>query len=390
MPFGFSETVFERSFQEMGYGDFAVQGTLQRGCQQVTFLLPEETDFWDKEIYPIASIGVEIGPVEEGKMDVNIGLNGTLVEELGLKDFKCQERKCWERVALPKGNLVKEENSLEICLGTGNVITSITQSNGSKVGLYKTADFLANNAFTMEAEKTGLVIGEKVEIKILLHNDGSGATNAEIKFARPLVEDKNAFSVVEGDSYFKGIVQAGETKEITYVIKPRMATQMTLPPAVVYYENEFGEIESKFANLVVLYVREPERKIDAFIVKQEETAFIGKEIQLTLAVKNVGNDPLYDLVVELESDAAISQSMKKIDSIQPKDTRFLEFTASSIETGRFPIGCTITYLDQNVSETQCKESFVEFKQQEINPAIYAGLALAIIAVIVYVYLMKSG
>ena len=58
----------------------------------------------------------------------------------------------------------------------------------------------------------------------------------------------------------------GETVEISYVVKPRVPVHMTLPPAIVYYENEFGEQEAKFSNLVSLDVRQPERKIEAFIV----------------------------------------------------------------------------------------------------------------------------
>ena len=261
LPLASGETLFERNFGEMGYETLVIEGAEETGCQEIKFIYPGNIDFLDQEIYPIASLGVEFWPVQEGKMDANSFLNGQEISGTGIDDFKCLEGKCWERIALPKETLKKEENVLRMCLGTGNSITKITLLNESSVGLYKTADFSEENSFTMKAEKTDLVIGEKTEIKILLHNQGSASTQTEIKFARPLAEDKNAFSVVEGDTYFEGEIEAGEEIEITYVVKPRMAAHMTLPPAIVYYKNAFGEEEAKFSNLVSLNIREPERQL---------------------------------------------------------------------------------------------------------------------------------
>ncbi len=388
LPAAFGETIFERSFSEMGYEPFLVEGAQKTGCQEVKFIFPEFGV--EGKIYHIASVGLVLGPIQEGKADVNVSLNNSQIAGLAMQDFKCSEGLCWERVGLPEDKLTREENSLQVCMKTGNSITSILLSSDSKVGLYKAADFLDESAFRMLPEKTSLVIGEKIEIKIVLHNQGSDGTFAEIQYARPLAEDKNAFSVVEGDNYFTGFVEAGEQVEISYVVKPRLAVPMTLPPAIVYYENQFGEQESKFSNLVTLDVREPERKIEAFIVKEEEAALVGQPIEMRLAVKNIGSDPLYDLSVELQADLSISQQEKEIAAIQPKETRFLPFTVSSLEAGKFPIGCTVTYLDLNVSESHCQNSFALFSQPGIGLEIYAGLALVAIAVIVYLYIMKTG
>ena len=391
LPAAFGEAVYERSFGEMGYEDFLVDGPVQTGCFEAEFIYPADIAIESREIYPIASIGLELGPVQEGKIDVNAFLNGkVIVENAPVEDFKCKEGVCWERLFLPKSALREEENRIKVCLGTGNTITSIKLKSGSGVGLYRTADFSGENAFRTDAEKTGLVIGEKTTITILLHNEGSAVANARVEFARPLAEDKNAFSVVEGDTYFSGQVKAGETVEIIYVVKPRVPVHMTLPPAIVYYENEFGEEEAKFSNLVSLDVRQPERKIEAFIVKEEENAFVGQPIELTLAVKNIGLDPLYDLGIRINSAIETTGGQAGIESIQPKETKYVKFLVNSGEAGKFPISCTITYADINISESQCQDSFVEFSQPEINPMIYVGIALVVVAIGVYVYIIKTG
>ena len=385
-PIVFSETLFERTFGEMGYESLLVEGTQKRQCREVSFVFPDVEAEGQK--YEIASIGLEYGPVAGGKADVNVSLNGEAIAELSLEDFKCGAQ-CWERLLLPKAFLEEGENSLEICLRTGNSVTRMELLDGSKVGTYKTADFSGESAFKAEAEKTSLVRGEKTRITILLHNQGSDRASARIEYARPIAEDKNAFWVVEGDAYFDGIVGPGQTVEISYVVKPRFPTQMTLPPAIVYYENEFGETEQKFGNLVVLKVREPDRKIEAFIVKKEEEAFVGQNIGLQLAVKNVGNDPLYDLTVEVEGKPEIKQSGSEIAELGPKETVYLPLNVSSREAGKFSLGCKITYEDLGVSEASCQNSFVEFKEQEIGYTIYIAIAFVVIAGLVYVYLMKG-
>ena len=286
-PIAFGETVFERSFGKMGYESLLVEGPQKTGCFEAEFLYPKDIAIESDEIYPIASIGIEIGPAQEGKIDVNAFLNNEQIAGLLYEDFKCSERKCWERLALPKDLLLEEENSFRICLGTGNSITNIMLDKNSGIGLYKAADFSEDNAFVTTAKKTDLVRGEKTTIKIILHNQGSAATNVKVEFARPLADDKNAFSVVEGDTYYIGEIASGQEIELEYVVKPRRAVHMTLPPAIVYFENPFGELESKFGNLVELDVRESERKIEAFIVKDVENAMIGQAIEMRLAVKNV-------------------------------------------------------------------------------------------------------
>lgn len=390
MPWAFSETMFERSFEEMGYESFVVEGAQERGCKQVSFLLPPETETGN-EVYAIASIGIAFGPVGQGKADVNVSLNGEMIAALSREDFKCEleTSECWERLPLPETVLKKEENSLEVCIGTGNTISRAELSNRSMVGLYRTADFSGEDSFRAEAQETSLVRGEKTRISILLHNEGSDSANARIEYARPVAEDKNAFWVVEGDAYFDGTVKPGQTVEISYVIKPRLATQMTLPPASLYYENEFGETEQKFGNLIVLRVREPDRKIEAFLVKKGEEALVGQAIELMLAVKNVGNDPLYSLSVEAEGQPSISQQEEFIAELQPKETAYLPLTVVSQEAGKFSIGCTIIYQDTEASEASCQNSFVSFREQEVSYTLYIALAFAVIAAGVYLYIMKG-
>ncbi|MCX6799301.1 MAG: hypothetical protein NTW59_04380 [Candidatus Diapherotrites archaeon] len=388
-----AKTLFERSFAEMGYNDFAVEGPEMVGCEQAQFLLPLDINAENPSVYPIFSLAVQFYPVQEGAADVNVNLNGSRIAELRVADFKCHDGACWARIALPTGELdLQKENALDICMGTSDSITKTVLAGNSMVGLYNTVDFEAKGAFITSAEKESLVIGEKTKITVFLHNEGSAAAFAEVRFARPLAEDKNAFVVVEGNTEENGFVKPGESMVITYVIKPRVATRITLPPAIVYYKNEFGEEEQRFGNLVSLDVREPDRKIEAFIVKPVEVNTVGQPIDLRLAVKNIGMDDLYDLRIDLQMPGGVtllSMPDREAPLVSSKETAYLPFTVASGSAGRFPIGCTVTYTDVNLTEAKCQGSFVEFKEKEISPAIYAGIVLLIIAAGVYYYLMRE-
>ncbi len=385
--------LFERSFAEMGYADFAVEGAQQRGCTAVRFLLPTDVNAADAAIYPILSLGIDFRPVQKGPADINVHFNGHNIAELTVGNFKCQDSICWERLNIPKEKLgAHGENKLGICISTSSSITKAVILSDSSVGLYKTADFSKPGAFAVNAGKWDLVIGEKTKITVLIHNTGSAAAFAEVRHARALAEDKNAFFVVEGKTSFKGFVNAGEQAEFSYIIKPRVLGSITLPPAILYYRNEFGEEEALFGNLVHLAVRQPERKIEAFIVKEREAGLVGEAIELQLAVLNIGSDPLFDLAVEVQLPDGINfvqQPQNVIAALYPNETELLPFSVNSSKEGRFAIGCNVTYTDVNLTESKCEGSGVEFEQPEISSMVYAGIALLVIALLVYFYIMHG-
>ncbi len=388
----YGETLFERTYGQMGYGDFTVEGANKTGCTEIVFLFPQGIDVMDEGIYPIASIGMQFRPLQTGRIDVNVQLNKEEIAELGIDDFKCSSQECWERLLLPKEKLLEEENTLKVCTGTSNSIVEAVLLKSSGIGLYKTADFSGKEAIQVRAERTGIVIGEKVKITISIHNGGSDSASVNVSYAKPIAEDKNAFVVVEGQTYFDGTVEAGQTVEFSYVIKPRLLGSIRPPPAILHYKNEFGEQESITSNLVEIKIREPEIRVESFIVKAEEKAIIGQPLYLDLAVKNVGSDPLYDLAVELQLAEGLVLSSAQgsgIKALGPNQTKLLPFAVTSSSPGRFAIGCTIAYTDLNAEESLCEESFVVFEQPGISELVYGGIVLAVIAVAIYLYIQFS-
>jgi len=391
---GAGKTLFARSFVEMGYQDFTVDGPNRSACTTAKFLLPADVNAESPAAYPILSLAVDFGPVARGAADVNAFLNGEKIAQIAVKDFRCNGALCWERIALPKEKLnLLGENSIDACLETTDSVAKAVLKGESMIGLYNTADFSGGNAFAASAQKESLVIGEKTKITLSLHNRGSAAAFAEIRHARPVASDKNVFFVVEGDTRAETFVKAGETASISYIIKPRVAGKIRMPPPIVYYKNEFGEEEQQFGNVIELDIREPERKIEAFIVKQKEANTAGTKIDLLLAVKNVGRDALYDLAADLKLPAELlllQQPEIWIPEIEPQATVYIPFSVSSGKAGKFQVNCTVTYTDANITETKCENSFVEFNEGSISPIIYIGAIMLIIGVGAYAYIMRGG
>ncbi len=387
----FGAMVFERSFGEMGHDALVVEGPGERACLEIPFVFPQDVNFMAGENYPIASLQLQLLPVRGKNFYVDVKLNDENVGTFFTESFFCQEE-CWLRVFLPKELLEEVENELKVCLKNSADVSESVLGKESMIGIYHTVDFFREDAFEETVERSEIVIGEKVKITMLLHNDGSASSFVEMKHARALAEDKEAFVVVDGNTYFKGFVKPGETVAITYTIKPRVLGPISLPPAIVYYSNEFGEPQQRFGKMVTINVKEPERKVNAFVVKESEINRVGTTTQLQLAVKNNGRDPLFNLGIHLtlpEGLSLIEEPDGLIDVLQPDETRYLDFSARALQPGEYKIGCSVTYIDLNASESKCEQLTLLFEEQEIPAELWIGLALVIIAVVVYLYI-QSG
>jgi len=385
-------TVFERSFEDMGYPDFEVEGTGEEGCKEVMFLFPETIDFSAEENYPVASLHVSIMPIKGKEFAVSIRLNNTRMGDFGYESFYCEEE-CWLRAQLPKELLKKGENKMDVCLKNSIDVSRSVLEDGSKIGVYRLMDFSAENTFKEVAENETVVLGEKTKIKLLLHNAGGAAGFVEMKHARKLADDKEAYVVVDGNTQFSGFIGAGETIEISYVIKPRVLGDISLPPPILYYQNYFGDRMQKFGKTVTIHVVEPEKTANAFVVKGSEINLVGEIVEMQIALKNEGLRPLFNLGIYIilpEGLDFVEKPAGIVTALKPGETEYIDFSVLAHTPGEYKIGCSIAYLDINASESKCEQSAIVFRERKIPAELWIGLALVLIAVGAYVYIQKTG
>ncbi|MBN1941088.1 MAG: hypothetical protein JW772_02810 [Candidatus Diapherotrites archaeon] len=386
-----AETVFERSFQEMGYEDFSAEGALQQACGKIEFIYPSNADAFSEENYTILSINAVFVPAISPAATIDVNFNGLGIAKINGSEFKCNETNCWARAKMPRNAAKENTNRIDICLNTSNTTTKIVLDNNSKIGLYKIADFSEKDSFITTAEPKEIVIGETTKITVILHNKGSDSAQVEIKYARPIAENQAAFAFVGGRAFAKQEIGAGEKIEIEYEIKPRVLENITIPPAAVYYNNVFGEEEMRFSELVTIHVREPDKNIEAFIGKSKEKLMTNETANITISIKNKGRDPLYNLQVAptmLAGMHAIGASQQGIESILPGETKSVDFQVSANSPGEFEVGCDILFKDLGQTESPCATKLV-FAQPQIPPEIIAGLIIAVLGAALYIYIMKS-
>ena len=270
----FGTAVFERSFGEMGYSAFSVDGPETRDCTEIRFVFPNDVDFNAEGNYAVASLHMLLLPITGKNFSVETKLNDENISSYLTEEFACSAG-CWLRAGLPKELLDEGENRLELCLNNSVDVTKSVLKAESTIGIYTLADFSKEGSFVELADNATPLIGERVEITLLLHNYGSAAGLVEMKHARTLAEDKKAYVVIDGNTLFVGSIGAGETVEVSYSIKPRVLGNISLPPAILYYDNGFGEQKQKFGEMVTINVKEPERKINAFVIKDKEINLVG-------------------------------------------------------------------------------------------------------------------
>ncbi len=384
-------TVFERSFQEMGYNDFELQGAQKSGCTGIKFVFPEEVEFLTGENNVIVSLNMGLFPIKGKNFYVEVRPNLRETGTYTTENLVCAET-CWLRATLPKETLKEGENELDICLNNSVDVTKSVLYNKSTVGVYKTANFSAEDSFIEIAEKENLVLGEKTKITLLLHNKGGDSANVELKHARPLAEYKDAYVVVEGSTQFSGKINAGETVRVEYTIKPEVIGSISLPPAILYYDNEFGEKQQKFAKMTTIRVAEPEVKVNAFVIKEKEINKAGDTVSGRIAVKNEGQDTLSNLRVYIdiaEGLSLIEEPGTLIDTLQPGETKYLEFNARAVLPGEYAIGCKVSYSALGAKETNCNKSTFIFEKPEIPLDLFAGLLLVGIAIVTYLFIQFS-
>lgn len=364
--FGFAEG-FEKNFALRGFEDFVVEGANETECFSVPFLKQEQ-----ENLFPIVSLLAEFLPVREGKAGITVKVNGETIEELKPGDFKCTQE-CVARVMLERDKL-KEENELELCISTGNTINKIVLSNKSAIGFYLTPVFLQGD-FTKSASKTKLYPEEIIEVTISIHNSGSASALLDLNFVTPFVEERMGYIEVIGDTYFSDVeLEAAERQEFIYHVKPKKPILMSLPAAILKYENVFGDFEEIRSNAVHLIVEEIEEKLSGRVFAEKNVFKLGETGRVKVSVSNLSESKAVnaEVFLNLEDDLLVEGNNKEGFEILPKETKFFEFVVSAENAGEFSVGCRIKYNDFNTVESYCEEITLVFEEEKNSLWLVVG------------------
>lgn len=374
-----SEALRETTLKEANFPGLTVYGAMQEQCSSLVFVKDALAE--EKGVFIILSLHASFQPTSNGNAEVQV-LNtdgNKLIADLKTKDFLND----WARVEIPKQGLV-EKNNLKVCAKTSNSITKIEIIEDSKIGYYKMPVFEIEKTVA----KTKPIVGKEVEVTVKATNIGSEVGKAKVSYWNV---ELDIAQITKGDSEFEGTIQPGQTVTMHYFVKPKYAVQMDLLPAIIEFENIFGEKQKIYSERPTLYVQEPEFQIKgAFSTGEQQTIPPGRQASILLTVRNDGLNDLENVAIELEAPSSIQLSKTGFEALNFKagETKTFALTASGTEEGTQQIGCNITYTDYALAQTKCNPISLDIEKPKQNQALILAVILLLVGAVIYIYIYK--
>ncbi|MEM4663110.1 MAG: hypothetical protein QXM75_03760, partial [Candidatus Diapherotrites archaeon] len=187
--FCYSLKIFEQSLEDLGYAGFEVERGFEESCREY----PIKVQSYDG--YSFITILAVFTPNNNGTANVECYIDGSLIGLINAKDFDCNTGLCVYYLPVDKNKIVGE-HKLKFCLRPSQSIVKIALNNQTKIGLYligifKGEDFRKCVVIGNEClEKYSAVVGEDLNVKIILKNSGNYESKALIYAVRPVLPEK--------------------------------------------------------------------------------------------------------------------------------------------------------------------------------------------------------
>lgn len=380
---GIAETISQVSLQNMGLQGFSNQLAQARVCND--FVLTKDLNKNSAEFYTVFSLHVDFEPVvsEDANVSVFLNANPQALSAAKATDFF----NGWWRVRLPNQSL-SEQNTVKVCLQNSLSTTSAHLLDDSLFGTYKLAEFTPTD-FTKTLSNQNPLWNEEFTVTVSLHNSGSESADVNILYQKPGVSFKH-LAFVKGDTSFAGTIAPQQTVTFSYAMKSTKVGPFTMPGAVAYYANEFGEPQRILSNYPLMAVKEPEIKIKAVVLNKstEKKLRVGEPVLLQAVITNYGQFEITNIALIFPSvDGLVwnTPSNQTIASIKPNETKTIDFSVTPLAERSFQAGCTLAYLDFDVQSTACEPAQFSVEKSGFPVEWAGGIVLIILAIGVYLY-----
>jgi len=383
----------ETAFSDLGQSNFELDEQNSTKCFETLF---SPTVDLNKEIYSIASVHAEFLPISGKKSFVEVFLNNEMIGSLKSTEFL----NGFGRYNIEQGKVL-QENVIKICATTSFEVSKINILNDSMVGYYKKSDFKKEGAFQIIVEPEPRFLEEFV-VKGVLKNFGSEDSDVILKYRKDELEKETPETeLIKGETKISRTILMCQTRndqgdciepgivEFEYKMRPKLIGPISLLPAIVEFENLFGETIILESNRPAIRIVEPEIKIKPFIQIEKEQFLVGEKVDLRLLITNEGQNPLFNLSLKLGTNGLEllkGSSSEIIEIIQENETISREFTFSSIEARTFTLGCSIDYLDYNVVQSACNEVVIEYNDPAYDITLLGAGVLVLLSIVIYVYI----
>ncbi len=402
LPLASATAVRETAFSALGFPDLVVEGSNQSRCSSVSF--PFDAGALPPGARTVLSLHVSAFPRAD-QFELNFFLNGGAqpLATANEKDLRGGE---WVRVPVPAAALLAEKNDLRVCAKTSYAVTKLVVGADSLVGGYLLPDFSAADAFTATPSEASPAVEDEFAVSVKARNSGAADAVVDYIYRRASLEEKQPEIVVlKGATEAQGVVvpkcqafdaagacaKPGE-KEFVYWVKATQATKMTLLPAVLEFDNGFGEKATLESTRPTVEVTTPVVKIRPLILSEKEIVKAGQTYQGRVALKNEGQAGLKDVKVSLKVDPGLvleGDDVKAFDFIPAEGTAYFDVRVRADEPGSYALGCEAVYLDKRLRFSECEPVTIVVEKEDFSPALLVGLGLVLVAAYAYHYINRS-
>lgn len=229
------------------------------------------------------------------------------------------------------------------------------------------------------------MLGEPIDIELYLTNLGGEAVDVTIDYRK---YELDYVPLLKGETGFQGTILPGETKKLSYNIKPLRAVSILLPPAVLTYTNIFGETIVKESTRPFLLVEAPEFNVRAAFLIPQVRVNVNEPVQVQWVAQNDGIVPVTDLKVTytVYPEGTINPSSTTIDSLSPAKAVTQNFSVTFAKPGIYTLGCYISPRTDPTLSTNCQSATIEVIEPNTGITLLFSLLLLLIAIVVYAYI----
>ena len=379
----------EFTFIEQGYEDFYIKGADNFDCKRYEFLYTLDLN---ADLFPVFSLKAVFSPKTGQNAEITIYFNDdNSIANLKANDFLNGVA----RINIAREKL-GESNSIRVCGKTSFSVNTIKINANSTFGTYFAPYIPEENGFELTLETYRAKVGIPFKITATTRNYGSEDTEISVSYRREELEEKlEEISILKGETAKIGVlpkcVQRNDSGEcvkpgeyvMEYTAIANKAVPMTLLPAILTYKNTFGEAVKIESNRPSFEALELEHALSVQTFVNKDNPKVGEEIIVKVKVTNNSTAKIELASIKLKTGLEATKSNSaEIFSIEPGTTKEATFTMKGISEGEYVLGCEAEY---NSKILECEENKLKLEGEEIGVEIMSGIALALVALIMFLY-----
>ncbi len=372
--------ISETNLATSGFSPITISSPSKIACDEFSFA--PFTGYLENGNDTVLTLNVETSPIYDPDANATIILNDEIFQTIYSKDLLENGN---VHVLIPAEKQLSGTNTIRVCGATSSESQSLHVSNATFIGLYQQPRFDSVEAFQTRIAGSEPVLGEPIDIELYLTNLGGEAANVNIDYRK---YELDYIPLLKGETGFTGTILPGETKKLSYNIKPLRAVSILLPPAVLTYTNIFGETIVQESTRPFLLVEAPEFNVRAAFLIPQVRVNVNEPLHVQWVAQNDGIVSVEGIraTYTVYPEGTITPSTTTIETLSPAKAVTQNFTVTFSKPGIYTLGCYLSPRADPTLTTSCQSATIEVIEPNTGITLLFSLLLLIIAIAVYAYI----